>query len=121
MNANTPHPHLDPAVVREGLEIIHRHAAAALAGVERPGYLQLVRIHPVDEKVISTPFMLGDVDGMTAQAVADAQAGFNVYLETRTVNEANYGRGRGKAADTRAVFAFVVDSDAAGTRTIGSS
>ena len=112
MNANTPHPHLDPAVVREGLEIIHRQAASALVGVERPGYLQLVRIHPVDGKLISTSFVIGDVDGLAAQAVADAQAGFNVYLETRTVNEANYGRGRGKAADTSAVFALVVDSDA---------
>ncbi|MFE1603340.1 hypothetical protein [Methylobacterium sp. ID0610] len=74
--------------------------------------LQLVRIHPAGGPALSLRYPIGDVDNMTAQAVRDAEAGFNIYIEPRTVTEGGDRRGRGKAADTRGVFAFVIDADA---------
>src|SRR5262249_47632844 len=45
-------------------------------------------------------------------AVGDSEAGHNVYIEGRTVREDLRGNGRGTLAETRAVFALVIDSDA---------
>lgn len=105
-----PAPATDPAAVRAFLTMVHGVAANALKGADRPGVLQLVRIHPADESVLTRRYPIGDVDTMTAHAVMDAEAGFNLYIEGRTVSET--ASGRGKAADTRAVFAFVSDADA---------
>ena len=107
MNAHAVPLKADEATVRTFLEIIHRQAAHALQGLDQPGDLQLVRIHPGSEATVSTRFKIGDVDGMV-QAALDAASGRNVYIETRTVAEGT--KGRGKTDDTRAVFAFVVDS-----------
>ena len=59
MNANI----LIPISIRQSFERVWRLSIAmrpsVLVGVERPGYLQLVRIHPVDGKAISTSFVIG--------------------------------------------------------------
>jgi hypothetical protein len=47
---------------------------------------------------------------MTTAAVADAEAGFNCYIEPRTIR--HDAPKRGSAEDTRAVFALVIDRDA---------
>ncbi len=107
-----PAPQVDPAAVRAFVEMIHGVAGAAFQGADRPGMLQLVRIHPAGGAALSLRYPIGDVDNMAAQAVRDAEAGFNIYIEPRTVTEGGDGRGRGKAADTRGVFAFVIDADA---------
>ncbi|MGU3537740.1 hypothetical protein [Methylobacterium sp. A54F] len=99
----------DPAAVRAFLEVIHSAAAAALEGAHRPGLLQLVEIHPAGGRALSFRFPIGDVERMAAQALRSADSGHNIYIEGRTVAETS--RGRGTAADTRGVFAFVVDSD----------
>src|SRR6476620_6263575 len=95
---------MDPATVRRFIEVIHDHAARATSGVEKPGVLQLVRIHPTGGAAVTTRFAIGQIERMVEAAIADASAGFNVYIETRTVPEST--KKRGEVADTRAVFAF---------------
>ncbi|MGU3538895.1 hypothetical protein [Methylobacterium sp. A54F] len=96
--------------MRSFLEVIHGAAASALQGAVRPGVLQLVEIRPDVEGTLSFQFDIGDVERMTAQALRSAGSGANCYIETRTVSDT--ARARGRAADTRGVFAFVVDDDA---------
>jgi hypothetical protein len=100
------------STVREFLQIISDQAKAATAGLERPGLLQLSRLHPTDEKLVPSRFEIGDVEHMVQAGVADSEAGHNVYIEGRTVREDLRGNARGTLQDTRAVFAIVVDSDA---------
>ena len=97
--------------VREFLTILVSQAKAALTDVEKPGYLQMSRLHPVDERLVPTRYRLDDLEGMIRTAVNDSNAGHNVYIEGRTVRETLRGTGRGTEEDTSAVFALVVDSD----------
>lgn len=103
----------DETEVRAFCEAIHAQARSAFDGVANPGLLQMFRINPEVEKDTRIfRFTIGDVDGMTAQAVADAKAGYNVYVEGRTVKPTLSRNSRGTAAfDTIGVFALVVDSD----------
>lgn len=100
----------DAEAVRAFFEAFHSMAATALDGARDPGMVQLVRIHPADEKALVEQFPLGDIEGMTQRAVMHAGAGFNVYVEPRTVGRIEKGE-RGKISDTRGVFAFVIDAD----------
>ena len=100
----------DEATVRQFVQAIHAQATRAFEGVDQPGYLQLVRIHPTVGKAVPTQWRIGDIDGMAKQARADAANGHNVYVEGRTVKR--MARGRGNGADTVRVFAFVIDRDA---------
>src|SRR3712207_6109660 len=111
MNFQRAPVQVDEATVRAFVETFHKHTAHALAGASQPGLLQLVRLHPADETMtVAGRFAIGDVDRMAQAAIQDAEAGFNVYIEGRTVS--NSAKGRGKAADTRAVVALAIDSDA---------
>jgi len=117
MDARTPGTdpppiEVDEATVHKFVSLIHEQAARALNGVERPGYLQLTRLHPMDEKPVPTRFQIGDVDGMVQQAIADARAGHNVYVEGRTISEQTPRGKRGGIEHTAFVFALVDDSDA---------
>jgi hypothetical protein len=103
---------VDEATVRKFLALIHEQARQALDGVEHPGFLQLTRLHPLDNKAVPTRFRIGDVDAMARQAIADARAGHNVYVEGRTIAEQTPPRERGSIKHTAYVFAFVDDSDA---------
>lgn len=49
---------------------------------------------------------------MAKVAIGDAEAGFNVYCETRTVRRGLPRWSRGAVADTIGVFAFCIDGDA---------
>jgi RepB DNA-primase from phage plasmid len=49
---------------------------------------------------------------MTRDALADSEAGHNVYIEARFVKFGLKGRERGRLEDTACAFALVVDSDA---------
>jgi RecA-family ATPase len=100
------------STVREFLQIISDQAKAATAGLERPGLLQMSRLHPTSEQLVPSRFLIGDVEHMVGVAVSDSEAGHNVYIEGRTVREDLRGGARGTLADTRAVFAIIVDSDA---------
>jgi RecA-family ATPase len=99
----------DVAEVRRFIETIAAQASRALNGSAQ-GFLQLSRLHPVDEKLVPTKYKPTDIDRMVAQAVTDSEAGHNVYLEGRTVR--GDVKGRGTVEDTVAVFALVIDSDA---------
>jgi hypothetical protein len=97
---------ISPNTVRDFVDAIHAGAAVACAGLDQPGFLQLSRIHPVDGNiVVSGRFMIGDVENMTSAALADANAGFNSYVEPRTIRQG--APKRGTADDTRAVFALI--------------
>src|SRR5262245_34305298 len=100
------------STVREFLHIVVAQAKAALTGMERPGLLQLSRLHPTSETLFPSRSLLYDVEHIVKAAIVDSEAGHNVYLEGRTVREDLRGNGRGKLADTTAVFALVADSDA---------
>lgn len=99
----------DRAVVRAFVERIHAAAAAAFVGVSQPGMLQLVRIHPALEDTVTSRFAIGEIDFMTDEAVRQSDAGFNVYIEGRTVAK---NASRGKLSDTIGVFGYVIDADA---------
>jgi DNA-binding transcriptional ArsR family regulator len=100
------------SVVREFIHIITAQAKAALAGIERPGLLQISRLHPTSESLVPSRFMLDDVERMIEASIIDSEAGHNVYLEARSVREDLRGNARGTLTDTTAVFALVIDSDA---------
>jgi hypothetical protein len=102
---------VDEAMVREFIEIISRHAVSLANGAGKPGFLQLTRLSPLDENLVPSRFRLDDADGMIKTAISDASAGHNVYLEGRTVREDLRGPARGGLADSRFVFAVVVDAD----------
>src|ERR1700747_261609 len=92
MDARNPANHapstdVDEATIRKFVSLIHKQAERALNGVKLPGFLQLTRLHPLDNKLVPTRFRVGDVDGMAQQAIADARAGHNVYVEGRTISE----------------------------------
>src|SRR5262245_18403789 len=100
------------STVREFLKSIVAHARAALAGIEKPGLLQLSRLHPTSETLVPSRFLLDDIEHMGKASIGDSVASHNVYLEGRTVRQDLPGNGRGKLADTTAVFALIAYSDA---------
>jgi hypothetical protein len=104
--------HVDEAVVRQFIEIISEHAKQTINGAGPPGVLQLCRISPIDESVVPSRFLLGDVEHMVKTAIGDAAAGHNVYIEARTVRASLRGNQRGTLADTAWVFGLVADGDA---------
>jgi hypothetical protein len=98
--------------VRKFLAIISAQAERAIGDVDRPGFLQLSRVHPTATGLVPSRFVIGNVDAMVKLAVSDANAGHNVYVEARTVRQEVRGKGRGELKDTEWVFALVIDSDA---------
>jgi hypothetical protein len=104
---------LDRQTVREFITVIAAQAKAAFAGIDRPGYLQMSRLHPASEKLAPSRYRLDDVETMIGAAIVNAESGHNVYLEARTLRtDAPRGRERGGLTETAGVFALVVDSDA---------
>jgi hypothetical protein len=91
---------IDASTIRKFLELQHAGAAAALAGVDNPGVLQLCSVLP-DDRVMGggVTFSIGDVDRMTEAALTAATAGRNVFVEARTVQPGNPGE-RGKFTST---------------------
>src|SRR5262245_7491192 len=102
---------LDEATVRRFCALLHERAAAALIGVDDPtAVIQLCRMLPDEERMLSEGFRVGDAEHMAQATIDYASAGYNVYVEGRTVRP-GCGR-RGTAAETRGVFALVVERDA---------
>lgn len=112
MNAHTS-VKASEAEVRRFFQVLHDAAAKAFAGVDNPGLLNLCRLFPSDNEdnpfILSGRFRIGDVDRMTAVAIADADAGFNVYVEARTVREDTPKRGTFEY--TVGSFGLVIDAD----------
>jgi hypothetical protein len=102
---------IDEDGVREFIAIISAHASELAKTVADPGVLQLTRLDCRDGKLVPTRFLIDDVEGMVKTAVNDANAGFNVYIEPRTVRADLRGPTRGTLDDTSFVFAVVVDAD----------
>jgi len=106
----------DKDEVRKFVEIIVAQARAATKHLKEPGLLQVSLLHPLSEDMgpfyryaLNNPKL---VEQMTREIVSASQDGHNVYIEGRTVRRGLRGKQRGEAADTIAVFALVVDSDA---------
>ena len=102
---------VDAATVRQFIEIVSTHAAQVINGSGQPGVLQLCRINPLDESIVPSRFQIGDIEEMVKTAIGDAEAGHNVYVETRTVQPGLRGKQRGTLEETAWVFGLVVDSD----------
>ena len=101
---------VDEATVRKFCALLHERAAAALTGVEDPtAVIQLCRMLPDEARMLSQGFHVGDAAHMAEAAIDYASAGFNVYVEGRTVRPGDHRRGT--AAETRGVFALVVERD----------
>jgi DNA-binding MarR family transcriptional regulator len=106
----------DSREVREFIETIVAQARAATKYLDDPGILQMVLVHPNTEGVgVIYRYAFDDPElgeRMTREAVSASEAGHNVYVEARTVRRGLGAKQRGGLADTIAVFALVVDSDA---------
>jgi hypothetical protein len=105
----------NPYAVRRFFEDFVRLAERSLGGHSPPGCLQMSRKHPNDRELIPSRYRLDSanlVERLTHDAVADSEAGHNVYVEARFVNFGLGGKRRGELHDTACVFALVVDSDA---------
>jgi hypothetical protein len=107
-----PNATVNISAVREFIHTITAQAKAALNGAQTPGLLQLSRLHPGNDKLVPSRFYIDDVERMVCTAIADSERGHNVYIEGRLVRPGLNGNERGKLADTVAVFAYVIDSDA---------
>ncbi len=99
------------------LTIVSEQAARALEGIEEPGYLQMFRLHPADERLVLSRYQIGDVERMVQDAIADSNNGHNVYIEGRTVRRGLGAKERGKIEDTVRCFALVIDADADTSKT----
>lgn len=99
-------------VIHAFLADVHAAAAQACEGLNDPGLLQLIRIHPASEKTVTVSgrFKIGQIDEMAALAIADAEGGHNSYVEARTVRSDAASRGTGE--ETVAIFGLVLDRDA---------
>ncbi|MER8666288.1 hypothetical protein NKH45_03585 [Mesorhizobium sp. M1156] len=103
----------DEAEVRRFSKIIHERAESASTGIDRPGHLQLCRLHHLEEAGLRHErFKAGDHELMADVAIAHAGSGHNVWVEGRTVRAGLPAGSRGSKADTVAVFALVIDADA---------
>jgi hypothetical protein len=110
-NATADLAFIDRATVRQFFAIIHDQARHAVNGLDRPGVLQLSRVSPLNATDFKRcgRYHIGDIDSMVDDACQEAESGFNVFVEGRTVRRDTKGRGR--LDDTVAVFALVVESD----------
>jgi hypothetical protein len=105
-------PTIDPDAIRQFITIVSQHAQAVTNGATSPGVINLDRIDPRhDDKVLTQPFAIDDVEHMVEAAVTDAEH-CNVYIEARTVRSGLPRGTRGGIGDTACVLALVVDSDA---------
>ena len=91
-------------------------ARAATKDLAQPGQLRMLSVHPLSDRVaVRCRFALDDqelVEHMTRAAISASNHGHNVYVEARTVRPELTGKQRGSLADSTAVFALVIDSDA---------
>ena len=105
----------DERSVRDFLEAFVGLAIASLGGHPPPGVLQMTRKFPDDLDLVPSRYALEgeDVVGrMTHDALADSEAGANVYIEGRLLKPGLRGKKRGELIDTACCFALAVDSDA---------
>ena len=103
----------NPSVVRAFLADLHELAGRACEGLDHPGVMQLSKVDPATDKlIVSGRFNIGDVNAMAEAAIADAENGYNSYVEARTIRKETPPRERGEGEKaTRAVFALILDRD----------
>jgi hypothetical protein len=103
----------DPVAVGNFIAVVHERAAAAVFKLKdsRPCVLQLCSMAPDDNRFFTSAYSVGDVEHMTTDALTDADAGKNVFLEGRLTRPSKFQSERGGLNNTLAVFAVVGDSD----------
>lgn len=99
----------DRRSVADFLAKLNSHAQLALSSLKDFGQLTIVGIHPNGKSPKYDRFVLGSIVAQTDYAISLSEDGYNAYIEPRTVRSNVVGRG--KQADTKYVFALVVDSD----------
>ena len=104
---------IDPATVRKFIELVHERAAAAIYGLKdaRPCVLHLDCMAPDDKRFWHSAYDVGDFERMVTDALIEAEAGKNVFVEPRLVRSSGRPYERGGLYDTQAVFASVSDGD----------
>jgi hypothetical protein len=104
---------VDPVAVRKFVALVHERAAAAIYGLKdpRPCVLHLDWMAPDDKRFWHAPYSIGDTERMVKDALIEAEAGKNVFLEPRLVRPGRPTE-RGGLYDTQAVVAAVGDGDA---------
>jgi hypothetical protein len=106
---------VDEAAVHRFVSLLHERVAAATSGMSLVSpILNLCAIVPDGRsKPVISRYLLGDCERMAADAITEASAGRNIYIEGRILfGDRVTGRERGKLRHTQCVFALVVDRDA---------
>src|SRR5207253_7082096 len=62
------------STVREFLQIISDQAKAATAGLERPGLLQMSRLHPSSETLVPSRYAIADVEHRSEEHTSELQS-----------------------------------------------
>jgi RepB DNA-primase from phage plasmid len=100
------------ATVRKFIDLVHQHADDASRDIpdQIPAVLHLCSMSPDDQRFSHSAYDIGDVVRMTQDAICDAEAGKNVYIEPRLIRPGRPHE-RGGINSTLAVFALVGDGD----------
>jgi hypothetical protein len=98
--------------VRQFVDLVHQHADEAIRDIpdRTPAELHLCSMSPDDQRFSHSTYNIGDVVRMTQDAICDAEAGKNVFIEPRLVRPGKPHE-RGGINSTLAVFAIVGDGD----------
>jgi hypothetical protein len=98
--------------VRNFIHIVHQRADEASRDIpdQTPAVLHLCSMSPDDQRFNHSEYNIGDVVRMTQDAIYDAEAGKNVFIEPRLVRPGKPHE-RGGINSTLAVFALVGDGD----------
>jgi hypothetical protein len=100
------------ATVRKFVDLVHQHADEASRDIpdQIPAVLHLCSMSPDDQRFSHSEYNVGDVVRMTQDAICDAEAGKNVFIEPRLIRPGRPHE-RGGINSTLAVFALVGDGD----------
>jgi hypothetical protein len=94
---------------------IRRFVEAISAHVIKIGATGLLQLDIIDPrsggKRYPRPFPPTDTEGIVAEAMRQATAGMNVYLEGRTISPGAGRREQCKREATEIVFSLIIDSD----------
>lgn len=103
---------INEPLIRTWSRRFHEYAKTATAHLSDPGVLQVDWLDAKRQRprpIGFARFEIGEHQDTADFAIAKARAGYNVYIEARTITRGSPGRG-----DTRWVLGLVIDFDGAG-------
>jgi hypothetical protein len=103
---------IEAATVRQFIDLVHQHADEASRDIldQIPAVLHLCSASPDDQRFSHSAYDIGDVVRMTQDAIYDAEAGRNVFIEGRLIRPGKPHE-RGGINSTLGVFAVIGDDD----------